>query len=76
MPIVSIPEESFSYYLIAFDFFKGLTKVIHAGTAYMEHVQFVEKAQQTQPRQVGTLLAQYVQGLSEASLKGFKEFDR
>ena len=54
------------------DFFKGLTKVIHAGTAYMEHVQFVEKAQQTQPRQVGTLLAQYVQGLSDASFKGFK----
>jgi hypothetical protein len=54
------------------DLLKGLTKVIHAGTAYMEHVQFVEKAQQTQPRQVGALLAHYVQGLSEASFRGFK----
>lgn len=46
--------------------------MIQAGTAYMEHVQFVEKAKQTQPRQLGALLAHYVRGLFEASFKGFK----
>jgi hypothetical protein len=53
-------------------FFTGLTKVIHAGNAYMEHVQFVETAQQTQPRELAGLLTQYVQGLSQASFTGFK----
>ena len=54
------------------DLYKGLTKLVQAGTAYMEHVRFVEKAQQTQPQQLGAVLAQYVQGLSEASFRGFK----
>ena len=54
------------------DLFKGLTKLVQAGSAYMQHVQFVEKAQQTQPHQRGAVLAQYVQGLSEASFRGFK----
>jgi hypothetical protein len=54
------------------DLFKGLTKLVQAGSAYMQHVQFVEKAQQTQPHQRGAVLAQYVQGLSDASFRGFK----
>lgn len=53
-------------------FFDGLTKVIHAGVAYAEHVQFVEKAQQAQPQELQSLLLQYVQSLSPASFNGFK----
>jgi hypothetical protein len=53
-------------------FFTGLSKVIHAGNAYMEHVRFVETARQTQPGELADLLVEYVQSLTQASFNGFK----
>jgi hypothetical protein len=53
-------------------FLEGLTKVVRAGAAYVEHVQFAEKAQSSEARDRPELLAQYVQGLTDASFAGFK----
>lgn len=53
-------------------FFAGLSKVLNVGAAYLQHVEFVERALPAPQSELVGLLVQYTQGLSEASFAGFK----
>jgi hypothetical protein len=53
-------------------FLAGLGNVLNAGAAYLQHVNFVQRALGGAPQEVPALLTAYTRGLSDASFIGFK----
>lgn len=50
----------------------GLGKLVNAGAAYMQHVNFANQLLNAPPRDAGKQWQRYTQGLSEASFAGLK----
>jgi hypothetical protein len=50
----------------------GLGRLVGIGAAYLEHLEFVQRAQRIDPRALPAELTLYVQALTDASVAGFK----